>query len=73
MIDNLAGIARVALWVLSLAFLAAAVLEKIANTLGYTWVLADGRPPSVLIEYTVIPLLFVVALEVRELRRSRTP
>jgi hypothetical protein len=44
-----------------------AVLEKIANMMGYT-LLHQAMPPSRLLELTIVALLFVIALQLRELK-----
>jgi hypothetical protein len=48
----------------------AAVCEKLANMNGYT-ILQQTMPPSRLLELTIVALLFVIALQLRELKAAR--
>ncbi len=45
-----------------------AIWEKLANLFGFT--LLRGFPPSRLLAYSAIPLLFVIALQLREIKVS---
>ena len=49
------------------ALLAVAVLEKLCNLAGYTF-LKFGVAPSQLLEYAVVLLIFVLALVLRQVR-----
>ena len=53
------------------AFLLAAfaIWEKLANMAGLTITLLGGYIPSRLIEFSVILLLFVIALQLREIKQ----
>ena len=46
------------------------VLEKAANLMGYTLTLMAGFTPSRLLELTAVALLFVIAIQLRELRHG---
>lgn len=54
----------------SFALLALAVLEKIANFLGYTFLGATGYVSSRLLEFAVILLIFVIAILLRQIREE---
>ena len=46
-----------------------AVLEKIANMSGYT-LMHQAMTPSRLLELTIVALLFVIAMQLRELKTA---
>ena len=45
-----------------------AVWEKLANSLGFTLTFLRGYAPSRLLELSAVALLFVIALQLRELK-----
>ena len=45
-----------------------AVWEKVANLLGYT--ILRGYPPSRLLGFVAVALLFVIAIQLRELKKK---
>jgi len=47
-----------------------ALLEKLANMNGYT-LLQQAMTPSRMLELTIVPLLFVIALQLWELKAGR--
>jgi len=47
-----------------------AVWEKLANVLGYT-VLRNLYSPARLLEFSVVAILFVIALQLREIKLSQ--
>ena len=53
--------------IVSFGLLVAAVLEKLCNSVGYTF-LRGLVPSSHLLEYAVVLLMFVVALVLRQVR-----
>ena len=64
---NLSSLVLRILFVAAFALAGLAVLEKLANVTGYTVV--DARyEPSRLLELAVVPLLFAIALLLREIR-----
>ncbi len=48
---------------------ALAIWEKLANLFGFTITLLGGYVPSRLLELSAIALLFVIALQLREIKR----
>jgi hypothetical protein len=66
--ENLAKAANRALFVLAIALAVLAVWEKVANLVGRTLVVLGGYSPSRLLELAAIALLFVIALQLREIR-----
>lgn len=68
----LANYGNRALFALAFLLAAAAVLEKVANRLGYT-IVGAGYSPWRMLELAAVVLLFVIALLLREVRdASRT-
>jgi hypothetical protein len=57
------------LFVASFLLATVAVLEKVANLFGYTMILAMYEPWR-LLEFAAIALLFVVALQLREIHHA---
>jgi len=55
------------------AFLSAAVVERLANAAGYTTTLAQVGSPGRMLEYAVVLLIFVIALQLREIRQRIKP
>jgi hypothetical protein len=58
------------LFVSSFLLLAVAVLERITNGFGYTFLGATGYAASRLLEFAVILLVFVIALLLRQIREE---
>ena len=52
------------------ALLVIAVVEKLANTIGYTTFVASVATPARTLEYAVILLIFVIALLLRQIREK---
>jgi hypothetical protein len=67
---KLSSVVNRALFALAFVLAALAVIEKLANTLGYT--ILRGFSPSRLLELAAVVLLFVIALLLREIRDGRS-
>ncbi len=52
------------------ALLVMAVVEKLANTIGYTTFLGSVAFPARMLEYAVVLLIFVIALLLRQIREQ---
>jgi hypothetical protein len=65
----LISLASRSLFLGSILLAVVAVLEKLSNIMGYT-LLRQTMPPSRLLELTIIALLFVIALQLRELKAA---
>jgi hypothetical protein len=61
------SIARRVLFVCAFAFAGLAVWEKAANLTGRTLVFLAEYEPSQLLQWAVVALLFVIALELRDI------
>jgi hypothetical protein len=57
------------LFIVSFVLAGLAVIEKVVNLAGYT-ILRGAYDPSRLLELAVIALMFVIALQLREIRHS---
>jgi hypothetical protein len=64
--SNLSSLVNRTLFGLAFVLAALAVLEKVANVLGYT--ILGEYSPSRLLELAAVALLFVIALLLREMR-----
>ena len=55
------------------AFLLAAVaiLERLSNLFGFTLLVFGGWAPSRMLEYAAVLLLFVIALQLREIKMTQ--
>ncbi len=69
---QLARLLSRALFVIAFALTGIAVWEKLANLVGYT-VLRGRYAPGRMLEFAAIAVLFVIALQVREIRQSVAP
>lgn len=67
MIDRIAGVLSQTLFVAAFILGGLALWEKLANMTGRTLAFLGGYAPARLLEWTAIVLLFVIALELREI------
>ncbi len=70
MLNKFVGVANRALFVAAFALAALAVLEKLVNFFGFTIVLLGGYSPSRVLELAALALLFVIALQLREIKKA---
>ncbi len=70
MLNKFVGLANRALFVAAFALVALAVMEKLVNFFGFTIVLLRGYTPSRMLELAVVALLFVIALQLREIKKA---
>ena len=70
MLNDVVGVANRALFVAAFALAALAVLEKVVNVFGFTIVLMGGYAPSRMLELAAVALLFVIALQLREIKKA---
>lgn len=68
MIAQLASVVIRILFLLAFVLTGLAVLEKVANVAGFTLTIVGGYQPSRLLELAVVALVFVIALQLREIR-----
>lgn len=68
--SQLPSITSRVLFVLAFALAGFAVWEKVANMTGRTLVFLRGYLPSRLLELAAIALLFVIALQLREIKHG---
>ena len=66
--NRLIDLASRVLFVLAFALAVLAVWEKLANLVGRSLVFLGGLAPSRLLELSVMALLFVIALQLREIK-----
>ena len=66
---KLSHIMRLLLFIGSFILAGLAALEKVMNLIGYT-ILRQYYPPWRLLEFAVVGLLFLIALQLREIRIS---
>ncbi len=69
---NLSRVLSRVLFAVAFALAGLAVWEKLANLVGYT-VLRGRYAPGRMLEFAAIAVLFVIALQVREIRQSVAP
>ena len=55
------------------AFLSMAVVERLANMVGYTTLLSGFSSPGRMLEFAVVLLIFVIALLLRDIREQLKP
>jgi hypothetical protein len=55
------------------AFLAIAVVERLANEAGFTTFLAQVAEPGRMLEYAAVLLFFVIALLLRDIKQRLKP
>jgi hypothetical protein len=67
-VKNLSSLTSRVLFVLAAAAALLAIWEKVANLMGRTLVFLRGYTPSRLLELTAIGLLFVIVMQLRELK-----
>jgi preprotein translocase subunit SecY len=67
MIEKLSSVLSRVLFVGCLAAAALAFLEKLLNAFGFT-ILGGGYAPSRLLEFAAVGVLFVIAVQLRELK-----
>ena len=70
MLDEFVSVANRALFVAAFFLAALAVLEKVVNFFGFTIVLLRGYTPSRMLELAALALLFVIALQLREIKKA---
>lgn len=70
MIDQLSSVVSRVLFVGSFVLGVLAVVHKVMNMLGYSLVGASGQEPRRLLEIAAFALLFVIALQLRELKQG---
>ncbi len=70
MIDQLSKTASRILFVGSFVLAGLAALEKFVNLVGFTLTFAGGYAPSRLLELAAVALLFVIALQLREIKHA---
>ncbi len=68
MIDKLSKTASRILFAGSFVLAGLAALEKLINLFGFTLTIAGGYAPSRLLELAAVALLFVIALQLREIK-----
>ncbi len=71
MLDEFVSIANRALFVAAFSLAALAVLEKLVNFFGFTILLLRNYTPSRMLELAALALLFVIALQLREIKKAR--
>ncbi len=71
MLDEFVSIANRALFVAAFFLAALAVLEKAVNFFGFTILLLRNYAPSRMLELAALALLFVIALQLREIKKAR--
>ena len=70
MLNKFVSVANRALFIAAFALAALAVLEKLVNFFGFTIVLLGGYSPSRMLELAALALLFVIALQLREIKKA---
>jgi len=50
---------------------AVAIMEKLANLFGFTFLVVGSWTPSRMLEFAALLLLFVIALQLREIRMAQ--
>lgn len=70
MLNKFVGVANRALFVAAFLLAALAVLEKLVNFFGFTIVLLRDYTPSRMLELAALALLFVIALQLREIKKA---
>ena len=70
MIDQLSSVVSRVLFAGSFFLGVIAVVDKLMNTLGYSLVGIGGQGPRWFLEMAAFALLFVIALQLRELRQG---
>lgn len=71
--DKLTSVASRTLFAVACILAGGAILEKVANLFGYTIAMLGGYTPSRLLELAGVVLLFVIALQLREIRLVQKP
>lgn len=66
--NQLSRLASRVLFIAAFVLAGLAVWEKLANLLGRTLVFLSGYRPARLLEVAVVALLFVIALQLREIK-----
>ena len=69
MINQLISVVSRILFIGAFLLAALAIWEKLANLFGFTITLLGGYFPSRLLELSAIALLFVIALQLREIKQ----
>ena len=69
MINQLTSVVSRILFIGAFLLAGLAIWEKLANLSGFTITLLGGYIPARLLEFSVILLLFVIALQLREIRQ----
>ncbi|KPJ92427.1 MAG: hypothetical protein AMS18_07405 [Gemmatimonas sp. SG8_17] len=68
MIDQIANVASRVLFVAAFVLGGLAVWEKLTNMIGLTLVFLGGYPPARLLELATVALVFVIALQLRDIK-----
>ncbi len=71
MLDVFVSIANRALFVAAFFLAALSVVEKAVNFFGFTILLLRNQTPSRMLELAALALLFVIALQLREIKKAR--
>ena len=67
--DRLSSITSRTLFFVAFALAGLAVWEKLANIVGLSLTFLSGYAPSRLLELAVVALLFLIALQLREMKK----
>jgi hypothetical protein len=70
MLSQLTNVLNRSLFVGAFALAGVAVWEKLTNILGFTLSFLGGYAPSDLLELSAVALLFVIALQLREMKHT---
>ncbi len=70
--NRLSNITSRILFALAFALAGLAVLEKLTNLIGYRLTFLQGYAPFRLLELAVVALVFVIALQLRELKQGES-
>ena len=70
--QRFSSVASRVLFVLAFALAGLAVWEKLTNLIGYRLTFLQGYAPFRLLELAVVALVFVIALQLRELKQGKS-
>ena len=71
MLEEFVRVTNRALFVAAFSLAGLAVLEKAVNFFGFTIVLLRNYTPARMLELAALALLFVIALQLREIKKGR--
>ena len=71
MLEQFVSVTNRALFVAAFSLAGLAVLEKVVNFFGFTIVLLRNYTPSRMLELAALALLFVIALQLRQIKKAR--